>query len=140
MSFPDGLLLADKSAWERAADPRVRDEWTAALLADRVVTCLPVRFELLFSTRDGVEYAGLDERLGALRDIAVTASAQRAAMAAQRQLAEVGPLHHRIPLPDLLIAAVAQEHALTVLHEDRHFEHLQRVMSFAAHRLLPTAP
>lgn len=140
MSLPNGLLLADKSAWERVSDPRVRDEWTAVLIAGRVVTCLPVRYELLFSTRDSAEYAGLEERLAALRDVAVTASAQRAAMAAQRQLSALGPPHHRVPLPDLLIAAVAQEHALTVLHENRHFEQLQRVMSFGAHRLLPARP
>ncbi len=140
MTLPDGLLLADTSAWERAADPRVRDEWAAALVADRIITCLPVRYELLFSTRDAAEYAVLDERLAVLRVVTVTASAQRAAMAAQRQLAQLGPLQHRVPLPDLLIAAVAQEHALVVLHEDRHFEQLQRVMSFTSHRLLPAAP
>jgi predicted nucleic acid-binding protein len=140
VTLPDGLLLADTSAWERAADPRVRDEWAAALVADRIITCLPVRYELLFSTRDAAEYAVLDERLAVLRVVTVTASAQRAAMAAQRQLAQLGPLQHRVPLPDLLIAAVAQEHALVVLHEDRHFEQLQRVMSFTSHRLLPAAP
>jgi predicted nucleic acid-binding protein len=57
-------------------------------------------------------------------------------MTAHRELAELGPLHHRIPLPDLLIAAVAQEHGLVVVHEDRHFELLARVMSFAERRLL----
>jgi predicted nucleic acid-binding protein len=39
-------------------------------------------------------------------------------------------------LPDLLIAAIAQEHGLVVVHEDRRFDTLQRVLSFAAHRLL----
>jgi predicted nucleic acid-binding protein len=136
LSLPGGLLLADKSAWERAADPRIRDEWTDALLAGRIVTCQPIRFELLFSTRDGESYIALEARLAALRDVAVTASVQRAAMTAQRDLAELGPLHHRVPLPDLLIAAVAQEHGLVVVHEDRHFELLARVMSFAARRLL----
>ncbi len=136
MTFPGGLLLADKSAWERAGDPRVREEWTEALVTGRIVTCVPVRYELLFSARDAASFVALEERLAALRDVAVTATVQRAAMAAQRGLAELGPLHHRVPLPDLLIAAIAQEHGLVVLHEDRHFETLQRVLSFAAHRLL----
>ena len=136
MTFPEGLLLADKSAWERAGDPRVREEWTEALVTGRIVTCLPVRYELLFSTRDAASFVVLEERLAALRDVAVTATVQRAAMAAQRDLAGLGPLHHRVPLPDLLIAAIAQQHGLVVVHEDRHFEMLQRVLSFAAHRLL----
>jgi predicted nucleic acid-binding protein len=136
MTLPDGLLLADKSAWERASHAQVRGEWSRAITDGRIVTCLPVRFELLYSTRDAEEFELLETRLAALRDIAITTSIQRAAMTAQRDLARLGPLHHRIPLPDLLIAAAAQEHALIVVHEDRHFEMLSRVISFTARRLL----
>jgi predicted nucleic acid-binding protein len=57
-------------------------------------------------------------------------------MTALADLAAVGPLHHRVPLADLLIAAAAQGHGVVVLHEDRQFELLQRVMSFEAQRLL----
>jgi predicted nucleic acid-binding protein len=134
---PGRLLLADKSAWERAADTRVREGWSEAMLEGRIVTSLPVRFELLFSARDAQAFAALEARLAALRDLSVTATVQRAAMGAMRELAGLGPLHHRIPLPDLLVAAVAQEHGIAVLHEDRHFERLQQVMSFDALRLLP---
>jgi len=140
VTLPAGLLLADKSAWERAHAPSVRDAWTQALTSRRVVTCLPVRHELLYSTRDAASYLILERQLAALRDVAVTASIQRAAMAGLRALAELGPLHQRVPLADLLIAATAQERGLVVLHEDRHFELLQRVMSFDAQRLLPVAP
>jgi predicted nucleic acid-binding protein len=136
VSLPDRLLLADKSAWERAGDARVRDDWRDALVGGRIVTCLPVRYELLFSTRDATELDALEQRLAALRDVPVTAAAQRAALAGMRALASLGPLHHRLPLADLLVAAVAQEHGLVVVHEDRHFERLQRVMAFDAQRLL----
>jgi predicted nucleic acid-binding protein len=132
----EGPALADTSAWERAGDARVRTAWTEAMLAGRIVTSLPVRYELLFSARDPRSFRALEERLAVLRDLAVTASVQRAAMTAMRELADLG--HHRIPLPDLLIAAVAQEHSAVVVHEDRHFEQLQRVLSFKAERLLPT--
>jgi hypothetical protein len=37
MTFPDGLLLADKSAWERAGHEVVREEWTRALRSGRIV-------------------------------------------------------------------------------------------------------
>ena len=136
MTLPDGLLLADKSAWERAGDARIRAGWSRAITDGRIVTCLPVRFELLYSTRDADELELLESRLAALRDITITMSIHRAAMTGLRSLAQLGPLHHRVPLPDLLIAAAAQEHALTVLHEDRHFEMLSQGMSFTARRLL----
>jgi predicted nucleic acid-binding protein len=136
LTLPDRLLLADKSAWERAGEPTVRDEWSRAIRARRIVTCVPIRYELLFSTRDADSFGALERRLAALRDVPITATVQRAAMTAMRELASVGPLHHRLPLADFLIAAAAQENGLVVLHEDRHFELLQRVMKFDAHRLL----
>jgi hypothetical protein len=77
VTLPDRLLLADKSAWERAGDTEIRDEWPGALVAGRIVTCLPIRYELLLSTRDATEFDALAETLAALRDVAVTASAQR---------------------------------------------------------------
>ncbi len=137
MSLPSGLLLADKSAWERAGDPKVRSAWTEALVGDRIVTCMPVRYELLFSTRSAEEYVALETRLSQLRDLPLSAPIQRAAAAAMRELAGLGPLHHRIPLPDLLVAAVAQEHGAVVVHEDQHFERLTSVLAFEAERLLP---
>lgn len=138
MRLPDALLLADKSAWERAADPRVADAWREALLAGRIVTALPVRYELLYSARDAEAFNALERSLAALRELPLTATIQRAATAAMRDLAALGPLHHRVPLPDLLLAATSQEHGAVVIHEDRHFDLLQRVMVFAAHRLLPS--
>jgi predicted nucleic acid-binding protein len=135
VSFPEGLLLADKSAWQRAGHPTVRDDWADALRSERIVVCLPVRYELLYSARNASSFEELEARLAALRDVAVNAAVQRAGLGAMRELARVG--RHRIPLPDLLIAAAAQEHGLTVLHQDRHFDTLQQVMTFRSHRLLP---
>jgi predicted nucleic acid-binding protein len=135
MSFPDGLLLADKSAWERAGHVNVREEWARALRSGRIVICMPVRYELLYSARDARAFAEIERRLAALREVAITAAVQRAALSAMRELAPLG--HNRLPLPDLLVAGAAQEHGLTVLHQDRHFEQLQEVMAFGAHRLVP---
>jgi predicted nucleic acid-binding protein len=41
----------------------------------------------------------------------------------------------RVPLPDLLIAACAQQHAADVLHVDRHYELLAAVLLFRPVRL-----
>lgn len=135
MRFPNGLLLADKSAWERAGHEEVRGEWARALRSGRIVICIPVRYELLYSARGAHAFEEIERRLAALREVAITAAVQRAALSAMRELAPIG--RHRVPLPDLLIAGAAQEHGLTVLHQDRHFEQLQEVMAFDAHRLVP---
>lgn len=135
MTFPDGLLLADKSAWERAGHDEVREEWAGALRSGRIVICVPVRYELLYSARSARAFEEIERSLAALREVAITAAVQRAALSAMRELAPLS--RHRVPLPDLLIAGAAQEHGLTVLHQDRHFEHLQEVMAFGAHRLIP---
>jgi predicted nucleic acid-binding protein len=55
-----------------------------------------------------------------------------AAASAQRELGDTG--RHRVPIPDLLIAACAQLHGADVLHVDRHFDVLTDVLSFASVR------
>ena len=49
-------------------------------------------------------------------------------LGAQRELAAHS--HHRVAIPDLLIAACAQQHGADVLHVDRHFEVLADVLAF----------
>jgi hypothetical protein len=46
------------------------------------------------------------------------------ALTAQRELAAKG--HHRVPVPDLLIASSAQQHGADVVHVDRHYDTLAR--------------
>jgi predicted nucleic acid-binding protein len=94
-----------------------------------------VRYELLYSARDPKAFEDIERSLAALREVAITAAVQRAAMSAMRELAPHG--RHRLPLPDLLIAGAAQEHGMTVLHQNRQFEQLQHVMAFGAHRPVP---
>jgi predicted nucleic acid-binding protein len=40
-----------------------------------------------------------------------------------------------VPIPDLLIAACAQQHQAAVLHVDRHYDALARVLAFTPVRL-----
>ena len=50
----------------------------------------------------------------------MTEEALARAIDVQSRLARHG--RHRVPIPDLIIAAVAELHELTVLHYDRDFE------------------
>ncbi|HTC71412.1 MAG TPA: hypothetical protein VK655_00890 [Solirubrobacteraceae bacterium] len=59
---------------------------------------------------------------------------QRAALAGlQRTVGRRG--RHRLPIPDLLIAACAQQHQAAVLHHDRHYDTLAEVLAFEPVRL-----
>lgn len=129
--FGGGVFIADKSAWMRARHPSIQAEWNQALENDQIATCAIVRLELLWSTRNAEQYAEWDSTLSALRQIRITQGVCNAALTAMRELAEAAPLHHRIPLPDYLIAAAAQENgAVGVLHYDHDFERLHRVLEF----------
>ncbi len=115
----------------------MRDDWASALRAGQVATCSVVRLELLYSARDLASFDAIARSVLALRDIPVTVAVQRAAVAAMRELAATAPLHHRVPLPDLLIAAAAQEAGVGVLHYDRHYDRLAQVLGFKSRWLAP---
>ena len=137
-AYEGRIFIADKSAWERASDPSVRDEWAEALLGGQIATCPIVKFEILFAARSGTDYDQLDENFGALRDIPITRSVTNAALAAMRQLAHRNPPQHRAPkIPDTLIAAAAQDGAVGVLHYDHHFDLLAEVLSFESRWIAP---
>ncbi len=128
--FGGEVFIADKSVWARAGHPRLEAQWAAALRAGQIATCSIVRMELLYSARQAQDFDSLELDLSALRDVAVTASVQREAIRAMRELIAEEALGHRLPLPDLLIAAAAQEAGVGVLHLDRHFDRLANVLAF----------
>ncbi len=136
--FGGGQFIADTSAHHRASDPRIRDEWVQAYEQGSLLTCLVVRFELLYSARNAEEYADLDRNLADLRDVPLTLSVQRAALAAMRELSESG--RHRLKLSDLLIAAAAQDAGVGVLHCDADFDLLATVLSFESRWLVVGSP
>jgi predicted nucleic acid-binding protein len=83
---------------------------------------------LLCSARSEADYRALEQDLAQFRDLRMDAKTFAVALGAQRQLAASG--HHRIAIPDVLIAACAQQHSADVLHVDRHYETLARVLAF----------
>jgi predicted nucleic acid-binding protein len=129
-AFGGATLIADTSAWARAGHPAVSEAWRAALRANQIAVCAPIVLELLFAARDHAAVLARQDSLAALRSVPVTVSVQHAAIGALIELSARGPGHHRVPLPDLLVAAAAQESGLGVLHYDHHFDRLAHVLSF----------
>ncbi|MGH2845684.1 MAG: PIN domain-containing protein [Thermoleophilaceae bacterium] len=88
---------------------------------------------MLYSARSPQAFEQLDAELGAMHELRVDAETIAIARTAQRELGARS--QHRVPIPDLLIAACAQQHNAAVLHLDRHYETLARVLSFTPVRL-----
>jgi predicted nucleic acid-binding protein len=137
VAFDDAILIADKSAWERARHADVRDAWSEAMLAGQICTCPIVKLELLFSTQNAAGFIELENALDELRDVPITRSVTNAAIGALRDLAHVAPLNHRVKLPDALIAAAAQDAAVGVLHYDHHYDRLAEVLEFESRWIAP---
>lgn len=119
------LILLDKSAWVRA-DGDLHD-------FGELCMCSITRMEILYSARSAADFATLGEDLAAFRDLRIDHGTIVAAEAAQRDLAPMG--RHRLPLPDLIIGACAQQHGADVLHVDRHFDLLAEALGFRSIRL-----
>lgn len=119
------LLLADKSALERATPE--------TLELGEICSCAVVRLEMLYGARSTSEYQQIEEHLDAFRDLRVDTETIATAVTAHRELGERG--RHRLPIPDLLIAACAQQHQAAVLHYDRHYDVLSEVLAFESVKL-----
>ncbi|HEY5295982.1 MAG TPA: PIN domain-containing protein [Gaiellaceae bacterium] len=117
-------LVFDTSAWNRRTDPAVLPRWAATRDAGLLTVCPVVALELLAASRDEQSFANLDRALQALAQAPVTRSAGMAAIAASRELRGA----RRLPASDYLIAAAAAERSAGVLHYDRHFDTLCRVL------------
>jgi predicted nucleic acid-binding protein len=114
-------LLLDKSALVRLAD--IPD----GALGEPCI-CAITRLEMLHSARSAKEYRQLEDDLALFHELRMNAETLQIAVAAHRELGQQG--RHRLPIPDLLVAACAQQHQAAVLHLDRHYDALAAVLAF----------
>lgn len=117
-------LVFDTSAWVRRTDPAVLPRWAPTRDAGLLAVCPVVALELLAGARTQERFAALDRALRALAQAPVTRKAGDTAIAASRELSG----ERRLPATDYLIAAAAAERGSGVLHYDRHFDILCRVL------------
>ncbi len=115
------IYLADKSALEQRRHSQQARAKLALLLGENALaSCHVIALEVLYSARNRADYDKLQRDIAALRWLEVTAEAMDRAMDVQRLLAKKG--QHRLPLPDLMIAATAEVHDATVLHYDHDYD------------------
>ena len=134
------MQLADTSAWAwtRAIGGEVRATFDEAVVNGDVATCAMVRLELLYSTRNGDEFAQLREDLAALPELRTDQAQWERAIEVYALLAQQGGLHHRaVKHPDLLIAAAAEAAEVEILHYDEDYDRIAAVTGQATRRLAP---
>jgi predicted nucleic acid-binding protein len=120
---PPPLFLIDKSALARAERNATAREAFLALDEEGVVaTCDIIDLEVGYSARNRAEYERIwTARNQAFRSLPITPEVTRRARDLQRRLAASGK--HRVAgVPDLLIAACAEQHGATVVHYDSDFD------------------
>jgi predicted nucleic acid-binding protein len=120
--------LADTSALMRLLyQPDAARAWSEQLDAGLISVCAPVELELLYTARSAADRAALLEEV---RDtfnwVHVPDGVFERATEVQAALTDRGT--HRSAGPvDLLIAAAAEAHDLTLLHYDRDYERVAEV-------------
>jgi hypothetical protein len=118
--------LIDKSALARMPLSPVRARLEPIIEAGEAATCAIIDLEVLYSTRNYQEHQKVRRRRAlAYATVPVSEEALRRAVEIQGELARRG--HHRIPIPDLIIAAAAESAGLIVLHYDADYDRIARV-------------
>jgi predicted nucleic acid-binding protein len=114
-------FLADTSAIARYPRGEVAARLDPLVIAGQVATCALVDLQLLYSTRGEAEYAKLAAIRRACFPLLATEDTDLR-RAAQLQAALAARSRHRIAWPDLVIAAVAERHGVTLLHYDADYD------------------
>ena len=128
--------LIDRSALARMPDPRVQARLVPILETGEAATCAMIDLEVLYSTRNAREHGRTRRRRAlAYRYVELTEAMFQRAIDVQGLLALRG--RHRVPLPDLIVAAVAEKAGMVLLHYDRDFDRIAAVTGQAVEWVVP---
>ena len=122
------LFLVDKSAHEVARrDHAARRQFETLAVTGLLATCAMVELEILFSARNVAEHSTLRRYLHEQCVwLETTDETLSEAIDIQAQMLAAGM--GRKPLPDLIIAAVGRAYDAVVLHHDRDFDDIAKVV------------
>ncbi|MFH8465277.1 PIN domain-containing protein [Streptomyces sp. NPDC017991] len=121
------IYLLDTSGLVRLLrDTKLQAAWYDAIDAGAIASCFVQRAEFLYSARHGRECDEIAEMFSDLYpDVAVPKNAGRWISAVQHRMAQAGE-HRSASAVDLVIAATAAHHGLTVLHDDADYGTIAR--------------
>lgn len=105
--------------------------------AGLVATCSVLDAESLYSTRTAPEYEQVRrDRRAAYEFLVTDQEVWDRALEVQRELA-LRSMTRTVGIPDLLIAAVAELHRVTVLHYDAGFDHISAITAQPTEWVVP---
>jgi predicted nucleic acid-binding protein len=120
-------FLIDKSALGRVGHPEVAARWADIFAAGRVAICPVLELEWLYSARSPAEYELWSRKLhDSFPWVPAPDNVWFRAVEVQNSLGAVGK-HRGAGVPDLLLAATAEAHRLTVLHYDADYEAIAEI-------------
>jgi predicted nucleic acid-binding protein len=131
------IYLLDTSGLVRLlGEPALQEAWYDALDAEAIGSCYPQRTEFLYGARDRTEYDEITEMFGDLYpDVSVPKNAGRWISSVQHHMAKAGE-YRSASAVDLMIAATAAHHGLTVLHDDTGYRTVARhAPDFSEHNI-----
>lgn len=118
------VYLADTSVYVlRGRSPDVRRRFESLLATGRLAICQMTALEYLNNSPDPKSYEIAWGALQAHRWFDVTAEVMSRALEVHRMLAAKSQ-HRYFRLPDLIIAATAEENGATVLHYDADYDRI----------------
>jgi len=128
--------LIDKSALARMRHESVKHRLAPIIEAGEAATCAIIDLEVLYSARNYDEHVTIRNRRAlAYERVPLTEEVFERAIEVQAELARSG--HHRVPIPDLVIAAASESASLTVLHYDSDFDVVAAVTGQTAEWVVP---
>jgi len=128
--------LIDKSALVRIPESPDREEWVDRTARGLLHLCTITRLEVAYSGRGATEISRqlAQPPLSHMLVDHFTPAIEERALQVLQLLAQRGR-HRAVGLSDLLIAATAETHGLTVLHADHDFELIAEVTGQQVERL-----
>lgn len=129
--------VIDTSAHARVGKPSVDARVEPLLDAGLLATCTVLDLEILRSARSGAHFDYVrTERELLYEQLPLEQPIFTRALEVQQRLAASGG-HRAVPLADLVIAAVAELHEVTVLHYDADFERIAEITGQGVEWIVP---
>jgi hypothetical protein len=132
------IILADTTVWIhflRGSGVQYQERLVPLIMADKLATTPVIIMEILRGARSQKEYDKLSRDLAALRCFELSAKVWERANKLGFALRHKGI---NAPLTDTLIAAVALENNVLLLHDDRHYEMISSITHLKHEFLKPT--
>ena len=129
--------LFDTSVINRLANPAIADAVERRGIQRVLYRCAVIDLEILYSATSPERYLRLQTMLeGGFADLPITTEVMAAALDIQQRLAALSQ-HRGVSIGDLIVAACALVHQVTVVHYDADYDRIAAVTGQPAEWVVP---